>query len=246
MRFAICLLLIKLILMVSLANKVKLNSVLNLFTQMFVNTNSLIKDHKEGKKETKLFYKDQNEKFTNFDWTIQKMIENHLNKHYPNIKFIGEENTQEETVPKDFSEFLQSVDDIKLTPFSDTSKYGESSEFDEDQLCIYCDPIDSTSSFLKSNYGPVTVLVGIVHKGIPISGLVHFPLYENKEPVSFISVPGVGVFKVIYGEEGHLIEKVALNIEKVEPLRNSEFNFTITSSRENKTMTKSKFKLKLF
>lgn len=133
------------------------------------------------------------------------------------------------------------MDDIKLAPFKDIDKFGVSAEYDEDQLCIYCDSIDSTRSFLKSNYGPVTVLAGIVHKGIPISGLVHFPLYENKEPVSFVSVPGVGVFKVNYGVKGHIVDKVVFSFEKVQPNLVNDFNFAITSSRENKTMTKSIF-----
>jgi 3'(2'), 5'-bisphosphate nucleotidase len=226
--------------MVEVIKKAKINDILNLFSQMFVNMNYLFNELKEKKKEIVIFTKAENEKFTNFDWAIQKMVENHMNAYLKGINFIGEENTKEESVEPEFSRFLTIIDEIKFTPFSEEFVGDFNEKYPLNDLYVYYDPIDSTSSFIKGNYAPVTGLVGITYKGEPIIGMVHFPSFEEKSSKTFLNVPGKGVFCIDYltSSDAGEYSKVEYKITKVNPLKQDKFNFCITATRENPTMTK--------
>lgn len=220
-------------------NKIKLSSVLNLFIQMNMNMNSLFKDLKEGTKNIVVHKKQGGEKFTNFDWTIQIMVENHLNRYFPNIKFVGEENTTIESVSKDFSSYITVVDEILCNPFSEEFVGNCNEQWSQEDLCIYFDPIDSTSSFIKGDFEPVTSLLGITCKGVPVCGMVHFPFYLNsEESATFVSIPNKGVFAITLKSKSNSLDKIEFDIKKVEVSKEEKFNFTITASRENPTMSK--------
>lgn len=220
--------------------KIKINQLLNFFGQMCININHLFTQALDGKKEVIIYTKQENEKFTNYDWAIQKMIENHLYVNFKDIKFIGEENTKEEVVKPDFSRFLSEVDEITFSPFSEEFVGDINEKYAIEDLCIYCDPIDSTSSFIKKNYGPVTTLVGITHKGSPVCGLIHFPLFEGKIPKTFLNIPGKGIFTIDVTKQSEPGEysKIEYSVNKIEIPRTDNFNFCITATRENPTMNK--------
>lgn len=210
---------------------VKLNHLMNFFCQMFFNVNDIFDNIKAGKLEIKKFSKGQSDSFTNYDWIIQKMIENHMEKNFDGIKFIGEEDTSIEFVKPHESEYLK-ITDIKTEIFKD-SDVGECNlDINIDELCIYCDPIDSTSNFIKGKYAPVTCLIGISRKNKPFCGLIHYPYYNGeRDPRTYFNIPGKGVYELRVDKDGPKYEQIKFE-------RKKNMNFVITATRENPIMTK--------
>lgn len=232
-----------------LSSKINTKDFINTFNHIFLNLNKIFMEFKTKQKDIEVFYKDKNEKYTNFDWTIQKIIENYLNKYFKDYKFVGEENTSFEAVKKDFSPYLTSIDEITFSPIKDDDVVKENKEYNAEDFCIYCDPIDATSSFIKGAYENVTVLVGVSYKKNPIIGIIHFFSYENKQPATFFNLPGTGVFKLTVDNDTALLcdskdyGSLKYSMEKIVSHNNEKMNFVITASRENPTMTKSKYSI---
>ena len=227
--------------------KFKPKEFINMINHIFLKFNILFNDLKQNKKTIEVFTKEDNEKFTNFDWCFQKIIENYLNQYFSSMKFIGEENTSDVKVKNDFSEFLTTVDKISFNPVSEISTDDNSVLYDQKDLCIYCDPIDGTSSFIKGKYSNVTVLIGVTYKQQPILGLIHFLSYLDKEPKTFFNIPGNGIYSLTTNLEQLLSMKnsdyseLEYNLNKEDIVKGDKMNFIITASRENPTMSKSNF-----
>ena len=169
------------------------------------------------------------------------MIQNYLGQYYPGINFVGEENTKEQTVNENFSEYLTKIESIQYLPFTPESLGDQNEKYSISDLCIYCDPIDSTTSFIKGNYEPVTVLVGVTHKGVPVLGFIHFLSYLKGEPRTFLNIPGKGIFSVVVEDSSRPNEEIKAVIVEEKIVRHEKMNFIITSSRENDAMNKSIF-----
>ena len=227
--------------MITLEKKIKLNEFINNFTQILVLSTRAFMEVKNNKKEIKVFYKEENEKFTTLDWNIQKIIETHLNKHYSGIKIIGEEDTTKELSENSLEEFLSIEEKSKLNIIEEGFIEKEKNEYKLEDLCVYCDPIDGTSSLIKKQYEHTTILLGLTYKNSPILGLVHYFNYKNKETRTFMNVPGKGIYSLnIPQEEFTKSEITNFKFEKENLNKKEKMSFVVTATRENPTMTKSK------
>jgi 3'-phosphoadenosine 5'-phosphosulfate (PAPS) 3'-phosphatase len=183
--------------------------------------NNIFGDVKQGKFKPEVFSKGANDKFTSVDWIIQKLLEDYLNIHFPKLKFVGEE----DTTNKDFlkSDYL-TTENINFN-FDENLIGQENRELNIDDLCLFVDPIDSTSQFIKGNFEPVTTLIGLTNKGMPLFGIIHFPSYQNKEPLCYLNFPGNGVYQYDF-------EK----FEKVSSGKSTSMNFISSNTRTSKDM----------
>lgn len=256
--------------MEKVTSNVKINQLLNFFTQMFLNMNYAFKEVYLNRYNPSVFYKKEDEKFTNIDIAFQKILQNNLKKHYKNVLFIGEENV-DINIDKVFEfnknieySFLTSIADEKIIVDLFNQDIVKNSEFDylEQELCIYCDPIDSTSSLIKKDYSPVTSLIGITVKGKPILGFIHYFAYEGKLPKTFLNIPNKGIYSIDYhdsyddlqnnyslhsnsknklfydSENKKLIyANFKISLDKIDVKKSDKMDFVITATRENTKMT---------
>lgn len=93
-------------------------------------------------------YKDDNSPLTQADIQSNELICNALLNLYPQIPILSEEN--------------------KIIAYETRSSW-------EYYWCI--DPIDGTKEFIKKN-GEFTINIALIHKGIPILGVVYAPVLE--------------------------------------------------------------------
>lgn len=182
-----------------------------------------------------VYTKAQDEKFTNFDWMIQKLFQNYTFKHFKDLKFIGEENTDDDFIKDD--EFLEVRDDIDYTFFKEDAIPEEYREIDYEDLCVYIDPIDSTSNFIKKNFDPVTCLIGLTYKKKPLMGIIHFPIENSESSSTYFNIPTRGIFK---------FNNFTNEITKVEIEKHDKIGFTSSSTRTHDTMMKGNFYLFTF
>jgi len=220
-----------------------INKFHHLFLNIFKNTQYIFDNYANKTLKQVIFYKEGNEKFTSLDWVLQKYFEKNLenNFNFSFLKFIGEENTKEThleiTNEKMFTKLLSEFDIDKLDTvnnygnsfsFLNDKKYiSETNELNIEDCCLYVDPIDSTSSFIDYNFGPVTSLIGVTYKGKALLGIVFYPRYKSVDsnPVMFFNVPSKGVFK--YSYKTGLLE----NVVKVKGDDQELFHFCISKPR---------------
>ena len=72
--------------------------------------------------------------------------------------------------------------------------------FNTKDACVWIDPLDGTSDFVKGNLPAVTVLIGLSIKDKSRIGIVHNPFSEEDREVgkTIFGSAEHGVFKVIY------------------------------------------------
>lgn len=99
------------------------------------------------------------------DFKAQYIIQTGLLKRWPGLNFVGEE-SDEHLIASDFDFDAVNVNcDIPELAYMDV-------EFDIEDLTVYCDPLDGTTSFVKDNLEAVTTLIGLAHKGKPLAGII--------------------------------------------------------------------------
>jgi 3'-phosphoadenosine 5'-phosphosulfate (PAPS) 3'-phosphatase len=105
-------------------------------------------------------------------------------------------------------------------------------ELDTSELCIYIDPIDSTSEFINRNFAPVTSLIGITLNQEAFMGMVHFPFYKGDKNNSlvFFNIPTRGNF--IYNTETN-------DIKSITTVFSDKWDFMTSASRRNKDIEES-------
>ena len=143
-------------------------------------------------------YKEDNSPLTEADKTSNEFICSTLEKYYPNIPILSEENS--------------------MVPFKDREKW-------EYYWCI--DPIDGTKEFIKRN-GEFTVNIALVYRSEPILGVVYAPalneLYYakkgegafkngNKLPLKINNNPKEELYVVV--SKSHLSNETQLFIDKL-------------------------------
>jgi 3'-phosphoadenosine 5'-phosphosulfate (PAPS) 3'-phosphatase len=167
----------------------KTTQLVSLVLSLFRRATKLFYEYKKGEFIANINIKDKNEKFTDADYIIQKMFENNLNRYFPGLKIIGEEDTSTNLITQ--SKYY-TTDEVEL----DLLKENEIENQLEDELCVFIDPIDSTEQFIKKNFIPVTSLVGITKNSKPYIGFIHYPFYEGKEnnSITFFNLPSKGIF----------------------------------------------------
>lgn len=167
----------------------KTTRLVSLVLSLFKRATNLFYEYKSGQFIANINYKAQDEKFTDADYIIQKMFENNLNRYFPGLKIIGEEDTSTNLITQS-KYYTTDMVDFNLL------KENEIEDQLDHELCLFIDPIDSTEQFIKKNFSPVTSLVGITKNSKPYIGFIHFPLYEGKEnnSITFFNIPSKGIF----------------------------------------------------
>jgi fructose-1,6-bisphosphatase/inositol monophosphatase family enzyme len=90
--------------------------------------------------------------------------------------------------------------------------------YNVNDLCIYIDPIDSTTQFMNKNYQPVTTLIGITFKNKPFVGFILFP--ETSQ--IYYNIPGKGIYEHSNGV-------------KLEPSNSDKINFLSSKEKSKKS-----------
>ena len=189
----------------------------------------MVRDVKNDNIKVVIHEKNEGEKFTNIDWTIQKIYENYLKIYFPGIKFVGEEDTTKKIdVDKSYYS-IKDDEEINYNLLKDISDYNDNLNLSD--VCVFMDPIDSTSSLMRKSFGPVTTLVGLTLKNNANLGLIHYPSFENKDKsYTFFNIPGRGIYR--YNIDSNSIRKIDFN-------KTEELTFVCSSSRSNKAMDSS-------
>lgn len=117
--------------------------------------------------------KGDNSPLTIADKKSNAVIIDALNSKYPDIPIISEEN--------------------KLIAYDDRKHW---------DYCWMVDPLDGTKEFIKKN-GEFTVNIALIHKGVPIAGIVHVP--ATKE--TFYAQKNKGAFKIT----GDVVSKIKIS-----------------------------------
>ena len=143
-----------------------------------------------------IHYKEEEEEFTEADWIIEKMFENYMAKFFPQIQIVGEEDTSNNLIKESEYFIIEDEKDINFDLIKESDLPDEIKNLDPEDLCTFIDPIDSTKSFIKRKFEPVTSLVGLTLKGEAFIGFMHFPYYLDKENNSlcYFNIPSKGVF----------------------------------------------------
>ncbi len=159
--------------------------------------NKYVRKIDKGEIKIDFYDKGPNDRFTTVDYVIQKMFELHMEKYYPKIKIIGEEDTTEDLIKVSELYSIDSLQDINLNLFPEELFSEETSNINPDDLVLFIDPIDSTSSFIKKNYKPATVMIGLTLKEKPFIGILHYFFWEgkNNSTKTILNVPKKGVFE---------------------------------------------------
>ncbi len=158
-------------------------------------------------------------------------MEQYIDKYFPKLTFVGEEDTTFKIEYGDKYKFLTEITDLNLNLLSE-EVFGMN-EYDFADIKLFIDPIDATMDFIKKNYEVVTCLVGIVYKDQPLAGLVHYPYYEGKDKsVSFFNIPGKGIFEY---------ETYTQKMEKLVSLKNPKFAFSCSKTKITPQIEQSKY-----
>lgn len=130
------------------------------------------------------------------DIQAQLTVTGGLKRVFPTLKMIGEEDDIPTSVlnsitgecPESFlNRILHNLNDDILKPFPHVAL---DETYNVDDLSMWIDPLDSTESFTKGDLYPVTVMIGVAHRGVPIAGIIHYPFHSRE---SVVGVVGAGV-----------------------------------------------------
>ncbi len=240
--------------LINKSTKLKLRDLLKMFTQISYLSNALYNEYIKDVKKLNVHTKEENEKFTSLDFSIQIIVEDHLNKFYKNLNFIGEEDTSKDVLNKEEKELIEKfiktekiiIDPLtKLTSLQNYNEFTLSldKEYEIEDLTLFCDPIDGTSNLIKGKYEIVSFLIGLTYKGQALIGYTHFFNYENSgNNLGFFNIPGFGIYELSFKTNGLLdnYTEVEFSVDKTKIEESKELKFIITSSRESPVMTKGK------
>ena len=113
-------------------------------------------------KDFEVYTKEDESPLTEADQAANTIILEKLLESYPDIPYISEEVKQQD--------------------------YSERKDWD---YCWLIDPLDGTKEFVKKN-GEFTVNIALIHKGVPVLGVVHVPV-QNK---TYYAEQGQGAFLI--------------------------------------------------
>ncbi|KAL0219225.1 hypothetical protein P9112_004878 [Eukaryota sp. TZLM1-RC] len=136
--------------------------------------------------ETKVFVKDAAtaDFVTSVDLHVETIMVNALKYKFPSVRVIGEESITAVSTP------IPSDCDLPVEPLSLPKTLPE---YDLTDLCIWLDPLDGTSYFIKKEYHSVCFLLGISYKNRPIAGIITQPFADVDFDVCY-GLPGIGMF----------------------------------------------------
>jgi 3'-phosphoadenosine 5'-phosphosulfate (PAPS) 3'-phosphatase len=195
-------------------------------------SNDLFKKLHNNEIKLEKFAKGPDDYFTTADYIIQKMFENNLEKFYPRMKIIGEEDTTKETIKESEYYKVDLENEINFNFLDKNFKENNNTkDFNMEDLAFFIDPIDSTTNFIKKKYAPVTVMIGLTRNEIPFFGILHYFCWEGNEQISktIFNYPGEGVYEVNLDELSAEIK--TMSFKKQENI----VNIMTSSSIEKKT-----------
>ncbi|EGT38214.1 hypothetical protein CAEBREN_32773 [Caenorhabditis brenneri] len=159
---------------------------------------------------------------TEADRRAQYCIVQSLQRHFHDIKIIGEE---EDTTACPELE-MGFNEDVLL---SDRLMSNELKEIKENEVVVWVDPLDGTSEVALAVKNKnlalleqVTVLIGIAYKGRPVAGIIHQP-YHSTSGRTVWAIKGCGIHglvpvtessqKIVVTTRSHLSESVSSALE---------------------------------
>lgn len=116
----------------------------------------------------------KNDLQTEADRAVQKCIVSSLQKQFPAVTIIGEEDNLDESEAAN-AEYLETSLSDEVLKESCPDQYGPAQE---SELVVWVDPLDGTSEFTQGLLDHVTVLIGVAWKGKSIGGVIHQPYYN--------------------------------------------------------------------
>nr|CAH0103015.1 unnamed protein product [Daphnia galeata] len=142
-----------------------------------------------------------NDPQTEADRRAQQCIIGNLNKKFPLMSIIGEEDLAQETDVELVSDLDKEVLNLQCPE--------ELRNVTEEDFVVWVDPLDGTAEYTEGMLDHVTVLIGIAHKNRPVGGVIHQPYYNYKNDKAGLGrtmwgIPGIGVggFKPLPPPEG--------------------------------------------
>ena len=204
-----------------------LNKILSCLFQLCELSTKQSEKIKKGEIENKIHTKSHDEKYTDLDYLIQKLIENTIKKYFPKIKIIGEEDTSLNIEINEKNTFLNEISKIDINKnYFNLNDYNYKISTN-DKITLFIDPIDATNQLIINNYEPVTILIGICINEKPISGIIHYLNEIEKKHFSetYFNYPNKGILKYYKNK-----------IEKIQIKKNPNFKFLISSTRAKEEM----------
>jgi len=133
---------------------------------------------------------------TEADRSAQRCIVASLQKQYPKVTVIGEEELDSADVNPQWIVNTSSEEVLKhAASFPDSLKNAK-----EEDMCIWVDPLDGTAEFTEGLLDHVTVLIGVAVKGKAVAGVIYQPYYNYKAGPSAVlgrtiwGIVGLGAF----------------------------------------------------
>lgn len=215
------------------------NDIIQLYSIIFgclSKVNETLEEVHNNPKKIHIFYKEQNQRFTQYDYCIQKMFEGALTLSFnQGIKIIGEEKTSQSIDQEYDLKVVFNDEEWKKSTFGDSINIQLSSlitiednkTLNINDLTIFIDPIDATNEFIKGNNNPVTVLIGICYKNNPFIGFIHHPKITQK--ITYFNIPSKGVYVLDYNLGQ--IEKLEIKLKPID-----RWDFLISSSKPEEEM----------
>ncbi|KAJ8367337.1 hypothetical protein AAFF_G00320860, partial [Aldrovandia affinis] len=106
------------------------------------------------------------------DRMAQKSICTSLQRRFPKITIIGEEDLPNETVEEDLIEDGMAEEVLQKACPADYC------DFKEEEFVVWVDPLDGTKEYTEGLLDHVTVLIGIAYKGKAIAGVINQPFFN--------------------------------------------------------------------
>eukprot|EP00903_Cladosiphon_okamuranus_P010922 g10316.t1 len=141
------------------------------------------------------------------DHNSNKVFVNGYRNHFPGIQMLSEETEPEKTDARIDNPTLPLGLQLETDPTLDLS-----------EVLVIVDPLDATREFGIDLLEYVTTMVCVVHRGVPIAGIINQVFEDDKPPV-------VGVIPMQDGDNGVLFNRL-----KKEPVGDAAHTITLSMS----------------
>ncbi|KAL7671986.1 hypothetical protein ACOME3_006884 [Neoechinorhynchus agilis] len=121
---------------------------------------------------------------TECDRQSQFFILDHLKRLLPQVRIVAEEPTSADDTKysHDFREIEINDYDLSILQITCPDEFANASP---EEVTIWVDPVDGTSSLAKGQLHSVTILIGIAFRQLPVAGVIHCPFSKNENDLIF-------------------------------------------------------------
>lgn len=168
---------------------------------------------------------------TEADRSVQRCIVGSLQKQFPGVTIIGEEDLKMEEVVNE--SWIVTDEDEKVLEKSDQLPEDLKSLKNED-ICLWVDPLDGTAEFTEGLLDHVTILIGVAVKGRALAGVISQPYYNYQAGPDAVQgriiwgIVGLGAFgfkalkapadkRIVTTTRSHMTDGVKAAIESCQP-----------------------------